>query len=289
MKRIKLLFIFVLFIVLPITVKGITIDELPETIGTSEGVEFTNDGTGYYAYTPYEKDTLHLDVKLPEYLKVEGNTSFILNNGVTIFNIKITQTFEAEEGGEDYVESLIVPFTVTRQNTDPVNRLLEDLQVVGYDIVYDKKNDTYKAYVPSNIKNAYVYVKTNGNATLVRGGGLVSLDEKSTSVKVMLVNPSYSDETYNITIIKKNYTLRTILIVSFIALVIIIFILVLFKRYRDKVAIANPNSLNKGLGDINVDSIIKDAKSKEMNNISNENLENGVLTPRPLINEEKSK
>lgn len=287
MKRMKILFIFVLLIILPITVNGLSLEELPMTITTTEGVEFYNNGNGYTAYTGKQNEVLHLNLQFADYLKVEGNPTFLLNDGVTVYNIKLVQSFDSEEGEEIHDETLVVPFSVTRQSDDTITTLLDNFQVVGYDLTYDKKDNSYKAYVPSDIDKAYVYVKTNGSATVVRGAGLIELNDKSTSVNIVVANPEFNDEEYKITIIKKNYILRTIIICFLIGVVIIGVILFIFKKYRDKVAIANPNSLNKGLGDINVDSIVKDA-NKEMNNISNENLESGVLAPRTPSNEEKN-
>lgn len=287
MKRMKILFIFVLLIILPITVNGLSIEELPMTITTTEGVEFYNNGNGYTAYTGKQNEVLHLNLQFADYLKVEGSPTFLLNDGVTVYNIKLIQSFDSEEGEEIHDETLVVPFSVTRQSDDTITTLLDNFQVVGYDLTYDKKDNSYKAYVPSDIDKAYVYVKTNGSATVVRGAGLIELNDKSTSVNIVVANPEFNDEEYKITIIKKNYILRTIIICSLIGVAIIGIILFVFKKYRDKVAIANPNSLNKGLGDINIDSIVKDA-NKEMNNISNENLESGVLAPRTPSNEEKN-
>jgi hypothetical protein len=257
------------------------------TITTTEGVEFYNNGNGYTAYTGKQNEVLHLNLQFADYLKVEGSPTFLLNDGVTVYNIKLIQSFDSEEGEEIHDETLVVPFSVTRQSDDTITTLLDNFQVVGYDLTYDKKDNSYKAYVPSDIDKAYVYVKTNGSATVVRGAGLIELNDKSTSVNIVVANPEFNDEEYKITIIKKNYILRTIIICSLIGVAIIGVILFVFKKYRDKVAIANPNSLNKGLGDINVDSIVKDA-NKEMNNISNENLESGVLAPRTPSNEEKN-
>ena len=63
--------------------------------------------------------------------------------------------------------------------------------------------------------------------------------------------------------INKIKTKLDIIPITLIFIAIIGVILFFFKKYKDKVAIVNPNILKSGVSDLDIDAIIKDANKKK--------------------------
>ena len=282
MKRVYLLIIALLSVFVTVNVNAYSYGDVQDVIETDEGINFYRDEEGVYsAYFPNEYSETHLKIDFDNDITVNGSKSFVLNDDVTIHNISLT----INTGEEGMTVSKIMTFKVIRQNNESYSLALDDLQVVGYDLKYNKDKTNYVVNVPSSLKKVYVYAKPVGNSTHINGDGLVTLDTKSTNVILTVVNPSLGDSEYTITIVKKNYLLRTIVITSLVFLVVIAVILYLFKKYKDKVSSVDINVLKKGVNDLDVSSIISSDANRGLNDIANENIKKGVVeAPTPEEN-----
>ena len=285
MKRIKYL-LFILITMIPVVVNA-SIDGLPPSISANDGIIFYNDNEEYVAYTANDINQVTLNLDTFSSYSVQGSNTFIINDNITIYNIILTST---DIEGE--TNNIIVPFKIVKKDKNEQSIILNNLEVVGYDIKYKSTLNDYKVYVPHNIDSVYINAVVTGNVTEVDGAGVVKLDDKKTVASISVTNPGLGNSTYKITIIKKNYVLRAIVIAIIVFAIIIGILVFLFKKYQDKISSVNPDILKRDAKDLDIDSIVKaneEKKPKQEDNVSNESLTPGVLTPRTMIPEDKTK
>ena len=284
MKRVYLFLIVLFSLFFTINVNAYSITDMPDIISSEEGIDFYLDSDGIYsALSSNDVNQITLKLDVSEGTTVEGSKTFLLNDGVTIHNVKFVVAGELPE----MEMSKVVSFKVTRQDTEDYSLALDDLKVVGFNIKYNKNKTNYEVKVPSNLKEVYVYAKAIGNSTTVSGDGLVNLVGKSTNVIVNVYNPSLGSSEYVITIVKKNYILTSIIITSLVFLAVIGVLLYLFKKYKDKVSNIDINVLNKGVENVDVSAFLNKEENKGINDIANENIKKGVVEATPDKEENK--
>lgn len=285
MKRVKhLLFLFIMMI--PVVVSA-SINELPETVETNEGLTFYNNGSEYSAYV--SDSTNEINLKLDNFTgyTIQGSNKFYINDNVTVYNLLFT-----DRDDQSGISTKVVPFRVVKQNSETQSIVLNNLEVVGYKLDYKSTLNEYTVTVPSNIDSVYINAEVAGNVSYAEGAGIVKLDGKKTVATIVVSNPGLGESTYTVTIVKKNYILTTIIIAIVILALVVGILLFLFKKYQDKVSTVSTNILNKDVKDLDIDSIVKaseEKKTKKEDNVSNESLTPGVLTPRTMIPEDKTK
>ena len=284
MKKFKYV-LFLLIMLVPVYVNALDLSILPYEIKTNEGVSFYNYDDKFVAYVSEEYYELNLNTSNVSGFDVVGNTNIILNSDTTIQNFRFVNK---EETGE----SIVIPFVAYKQGPGNQSIVLTDLEVVGYDLKYNSEKTDFVVNVPSNIDKVYINAVKEGNFTTVSGDGLVELNDKKTKVQVVVENNTLGSNTYTITIVKKNKLIG--IIIAFVAAFLVStgVLLYFFRKYQDKFSHVDPDILKANVKQIDVDEIIKQNAEKKKNNIndvSNETIKPGVLTPRTLIPEEDKK
>ena len=285
MKKLRyLIFIFVMLI--PIYVNALDLSSLPFEIQTNEGIVFNYIDDEYVAYC-YDSTTTDLNIITDGITNFDiiGSKNIILNSNTTIQNLK----FISKEGIN---ESATIPFVVHKLADGNQSIVLSNLEVVGYDLKYDSNKNDFTVKVPNNINKVYVNAVKEGNFTTVTGDGLVELNENKTKVEITVSNLTLGTNVYTVTIVKENKLLNTFIIMIIIFAALVVILLFIFKKYQDKILKIDPNILKSKVKEINVEEIIKqnaETTKENTNNISNETITPGILTPRTLIPEEDKK
>ena len=271
---------------MPTLVFAEDLSSLPSEITSAEGIKINNYSSKYIGYTEGTYETFSIDPSVFNGLYIDGPISFTLNEDKTIYNVKAYRNSEKT----DYI---IIPIEINKPGFEEQSTVLKDLEVVGYDLKYNSVLNDFKLTVSSDIDEVYINPTVSGNLTYVNGAGVVKLDKKTTEVELEVINPLIQESNiYKITIVKKNKIISVVIICIVIFALLIGILLFLFKRYQDKFSHVDPNILKSKVKEIDVEEIIKqnaEKKPENINDVSNETITPGVLTPRTLIPEEDKK
>lgn len=265
---------------------------LPDTIGTSEGVNFIYNGDyTYYAYVNSDVELLTLNYDFGSYSLVQGSNIMVIDGFNTIQKIRVYMAGDnTEMCNPEICSSSVITFNVTKDSPNNADLKLKDLEVAGFDINFSNNTTKYEVTVPNKTESVYVYADYESSVNVI-GTGIIDLNEKGdTEIKVR-INNTREEKIFTIVVKKKNpYLIFYIIIVLLIAALIGTVIYFINKSKKSiKVGDIKGALNNLDLSKTTIKSEKKEEVPAYEQPITEESLKSGILSPRTMMAPDEDK